>query len=66
MTKTVKLSELITELTRLKKRINANPDVKLSSDEEGNSIGCIDFEFSFGYDKDENLLIIYPIDSEYN
>jgi len=64
------LPEFIAHLQNLQKKIWAEhkkvPVVKLSSDEEGNSFGNIDTEFSFGYDSDTNNLIIYPVDNECN
>jgi len=65
----MKLAQLITKLQLLQKELAKenpkSPDVLLSTDEEGNAFGDIDAQMSFGYDKDSNSLIIYPMNTEY-
>lgn len=63
----MKLTQFISTLKLLQSEFSKqnpdSPDVLLSLDEEGNSLGEIDVNISFGYDKKSNSLIIYPINS---
>ncbi len=66
----MKLSVLIEKLKYLEKELKTqnskSPKVLISSDEEGNSFGDIDPEVSFGYDKESNTLVFYPINIRYD
>lgn len=57
---TLTVDELIQELKLRKKKYGGDARVFLSRDEEGNGFGTLHTKYSFGFDGEKNVVVLYP------